>query len=361
MQKKIFLFILIAAVLCSSLASCGAEPVVMRYGNSEIPLNWYRYFVSTYKASFQRTYSDMKDTKEFWESIMTDGKTAETVLNDMVAENVKRTLVCMELFRQFGLKLDDAQKVNTDAYLDDLVKERANGSRKVLNQELAAFGINTSMLRDILEAQEKAGIVFRYLYGNNGPRELTDNDLEKYYRENYAHVLHIWINDAYRYETDDKGNYKFNAQGTVATRELTAEEKKEAEETVASVEKALNSGKDFKSVLEQYSEDTYYPNGYYLHDGSDFIAEVIQAAMEMNVGEKKKVVSDYGTHFLLKLENDPGAWKNEENSDFFPDFATDAKNADFMAYLDTLLPDVVTDEEIISDYSVRYANANYYY
>ncbi len=361
MRTKLLALLLAFALLCPTLTGCGTGSAVMRYGEAEIPLNWYRYWVSTYKASFLRTYTDMKDTDTFWNSVLTDGKTAEELLNGMVVENVKRTLVCMELFRKNGLKITSSQKENLDAYVDDLVKEQANGSRKVLNQALSAYGINASMLRDILEAQEKASVVFRFLYGENGPRELSEDDLERYYQDNYAHILHIWINDAYEYDTDEQGNYKFTEQGTVATRTLTADEKKAAEEKIAAVKKALSAGTDFSAVLEQYSEDTYYPNGYYLHAESDFIADVIEAALEMAVGETRTVISDYGTHFLLRVENDAGAWKNDENSDFFDSFTSDAKNADFMAYLDTLLPDVTVDDETIALWSVRDATPNYYY
>ena len=109
----------------------------------------------------------------------------------------------------------------------------------------------------------------------------------------------------------------------------------------------LMAGTKFETLWEKYSEDTFYTNGYYLSESSDFIPEVVKAALSMKVGEWVCVESEYGTHFLYRLENDAGAWKNEQNADFFEDYETTVKNADFMEYLDTLLPDVTVDDKVV--------------
>ena len=72
-----------------------------------------------------------------------------------------------------------------------------------------------------------------------------------------------------------------------------------------------------------------------------------------------KVTSDYGTHWILRLEMDERPYENDENIDFFSSIESDAQNADFRAYLDTLLPEIVVNEEELEKYSIRDAAINY--
>lgn len=358
-MKTRILSLLLAVCLLLPLAGCSSAPVLMRYGDSSVTVNMYRYWLSTYKGTFMNTYSDMSDTDAFWNSILYDDVTAEQYLNDAVIENVKRTLVCMELFDQYGLKLSKDTTETIDAYIDDMISERANGSKNVFNQTLAAFGINTNMLREIYLCEEKTSQLFSYLYQSGGPRALSSEALETYCRENYVRVRHIYVNDAYAYETDENGYTKYSTSGLPVTRALNAEEAAAAAEKIAAIEQALADGQSFDTVYETYSEDHYYKNGYYLTRTTDFIYEVVDAAFSLEVGETVCVKSDYGTHFLMRLEMDAAPYKNSENADFFDSFDSDAKNADFRQYLDTLLPDVEVDTEELARYSIRDAAVNY--
>jgi hypothetical protein len=358
MKRWIALFLaLVFLILC---CSCAADTVdVMQYGKSRITANMYRYWLSSYKGTFLYTYSDMTDSDAFWSSILYDDVTAEEYLNEAVQENVKRTLVCMELFRENGLRLPASAEDEIDAYIDDLIRERGGGSKNVFNQELAKLGINTDMLRDIYRYEKQASLLFQTLYAKGGARALSEEQFETYCLENYVRVRHIYINDAYVYETDDSGNYRYNDDGTLMMRELTAAEAETKAATVAKIEADLAAGRDAEEVYKEYSEDTFYKNGYYLTRETNFIPEVVDAAFTLRVGESVKVESDYGTHFLIRMEMDPAPYKNAENADFFSTFESDAKNADFRGYLDTLLPEVEINREEIDKYSIRDAEINY--
>ena len=357
MKTRIFA-LLCAVLLLLPLAGCASAPAVMRYGTKSVSANEYRYWLSTYKGNFLTSYSDMSDTDAFWDSVLYDDVTAEEYLNQAVAENVKRTLVCTALFDEYGLKLSDGAVADVDDYIADLIKERGNGSKNVLNQTLANFGINVDMLRDICLAESKTSQLFSYLYGKGGPREMSTEALDAYCAKNYVRICHIYVNNAYTYDMDGD-NYKFDTTGQALTRALTDAEKSEKDQTVAAIETALDTGEDFLAVYETYSEDHYYKNGYYLTRTTDFIPEVVDAAFSLNVGEWTRVDSDYGVHFILRLEMDSAPYNNADNEDFFGSFASDAKNDDFRAYLDTLLPDVETDDEALSQYSIRDAAVNY--
>lgn len=357
-MKTRILALLSAVLLLLPLAGCAASPAVMNYHKESVSINEYRYWLSTYKGNFMTAYSDMSNTDSFWNSILYDDVTAEEYLNQAVIENVKRTLVCTALFDEYGLKLSDGDIADVDSYISDLIRERANGSKNVLNQSLASFGINVDMLRDICLDEAKTSQLFRYLYGSGGPREMDAEALDAYCAQNYARIRHIYVNDAYTYDMDgDK--YKFDTNGQALTRALTEEEKAEKDKTVSAIEAALAAGEDFTAVYDEYSEDHYYKNGYYLTRTTDFISEVVDAAFSLETGEWTRVDSEYGVHFIQRLEMDPAPYNNADNADFFDSFSSDAKNADFRAYLDTLLPDVEVDSEAISQYSIRDAAINY--
>ena len=360
MKIRWIALLLALACLVSLLGGCAADPVeVMRYGKSSVSANMYRYWLASYKGSFMYTYSDMSDSAAFWDTVLYDDVTAEEYLNEVVAESVKRTLICMELFREKGMKLPASVEDEIDTYIDELINERAGGSEKVFNEELAKLGINVRMLRDIYRYEEQTSRLIAALYADGGERALTAEKIDTYCRENYVRICHIYVNDAYTYDTDDQGYYKYNEDGTVQFRELNETEAAAKADTIAKIESDLASGKDFLEVYKNYSEDTFYKNGYYLTRETNFIPEVVNASFNLQVGESVKVTSDYGTHWILRLEMDERPYENDENIDFFSSIESDAQNADFRAYLDTLLPERVVNEEELEKYSIRDAAINY--
>ena len=197
------------------------------------------------------------------------------------------------------------------------------------------------------------------LYADGGERALTAADIDAYCRENYVRICHIYVNDAYTYDTDAQGYYQYNEDGTVKLRSLNEEESAAKKAVIAKIEAELTDGKDFWEVYTSYSEDTYYKNGYYLSRQIDFIPEVVDAAFALRVGESAKVVSDYGTHWILRMEMDERPYENDENVDFFTSIESDAQNADLQAYLESLIPQVEVNEEEIDKYSIRDSATNY--
>ncbi len=360
MKKSVRLFafaLLFAALL--SLGGCGRSAVALSYGDSVITTNMYRYWLSSYKGTFMYTYTDMTDTDLFWDSILYEDTTAEDYLNASVLENVKRTLICMELFDQYGLTLPESTAAGIDRYISDLMDAYANGSKVKFNQTLAQYGINTDMLREIYLEQEKPAAVFAYLYDNGGPNTLTEEDLDAYYRENYVRVRHIYVNDAFEYVTNEEGYRQYDSKGTALTRDLNETEAAEKAGKIAAIEKALSEGQDFKTVYETYSEDHLYVNGYYLTRETDFIKDVVDAAFAMEVGETVKVESDFGTHWLMCLPLEDNAYNESTNADFFDGYEDTVANDDFLKFLDELLGDVTVYAEEIEKYSIRDAVVNY--
>lgn len=350
---------LLAVLTVLSAAGCASSPAIMEYENKKITSNMYRYWLSTYKGTFMQTYTDMKDSDEFWNSLLYEDVTAEQYLNTAVTENVKRMLVCSTQFDKLGLKLTDAAVEDINAYIETLIAERADGSRNAFNQMLAQYGINIDMLREIYLMEDKTSMLFSRLYAKGGDRELSDEAMEAFCQEHYVRVRHIYVNDAYVYDTNEEGQIGYDESGMLKTRELTDAEKAEKAAKIAAIDKALADGTAFENVYETYSEDLYYKNGYYLSATTSFIPSVITAAFSLEVGEWKRVESDYGVHYILRMEMDEKPYENEENADFFASFDTDAQNDDFLNWTDELISQVEVDEEELQKYSIRDAVPNY--
>ena len=354
--KKILLAALSACLLCTG---CASGETAMSYGKTEISENVFRYWLSYYKNSFLNTYKDLKNTADSFATVLPNGETTEDYLYRQTVEDVKMTLICMELFRENGLTLSDALETQIDDYVDDILKEYAGGNKKTLNAALATYGVNMDMLRQIYRDQEKSGALFDYMYGENGTTPVTEEDYTAYYEENYCHIRHIYVNNQYYYVTDENGNSVFDTNGNVKTADMDAAMQAEKQTVIDAIDAALAEGMDFETVYATYSEDQFYENGYYLTQSIDFIPEVVDAAFSLEIGEWEKVESDYGVHYIMRLPLVEKAYADENNADFFPDYETTVKSELFVNYIRSFLPDVTVNEEVINRYNMVDSPVNY--
>ena len=201
--RKILLAVLCACLL---LTGCSSGEAAMTFGKTQISENVFRYWLSYYKNIFLNTYKDIDNTAESFAMVLENGQTAEEYLYNQTVENVQMTLICMELFRQNGLSLSSALEEQIDDYVDDILKEYADGNKKTLNAALSVYGVNMNMLREIYRDQEKSGVLFDYMYGTNGTTPVTEEEYTAYYEDNYCHIRHIYVNNQYYYVTDENGN-----------------------------------------------------------------------------------------------------------------------------------------------------------
>lgn len=364
MKRRIIKYVsaLAAAVLTLiPCVSCAERVPAMAYGETEITVNMYKYFVCSYKSVFASAYSDFSDTASFWQSKIDGDKTAEEYLTETVMNNVKMTLVCAEKFDAIGGRLSSEVTQNIDDVIADYRKEYANGSLKTFNSILASYGVNARILREIYVLESKAEALFDLLYGDGGTMSVSDAQRDEYLTENYAHILHIYVNNAYAYETDDEGHLKVDSNGYFITRKLTEDELAEKNAKIAAIESGIEDGTDFEKLYEEYSEDKNYSDGYYLYKGISFIDEVVDAAFELNEGEYRKVESDYGTHFVVRIPMSDKPYNNEANEDFFGNFEKNLKKKLFVDYASSFTDDVIVYEDAIADIKLSEVPANSIY
>ena len=161
------------------------------------------------------------------------------------------------------------------------------------------------------------------------------------------------------YATDEDGVQEYTDDGLRKKRELTAEELAAKQALIDAIDESLAEGADFDEVYDAFSEDKYYKNGYYISENMDFIEDVTDSAMSLEVGEYKKIETDYGTHYIMRLEMDEKPWENEDNSDFFDGYDTTVGQALFADMAEEKISEVVLNEEVLGEYTMADSAINY--
>lgn len=359
MKNKIISAAAATLLVACALASCSSESV-MTYGSHSINENEFSYYLATYKGKYAQTYADFKNTPEYFSSVVTDdGQTVEDVLYSAVVHNVEMTLVCEQMFDDYGLSLSRSVEDTINSYIGDFVDEYADGSRNKFNAALGAYGVNINMLKKIYLRDEKVSALYDALYGTNGIIGITDEDRQNYLDENYVRVRHIYVNNKYMYATDEDGVQEYTDDGLRKKRELTAEELAAKQALIDAIDESLAEGADFDEVYDAFSEDKYYKNGYYISENMDFIEDVTDSAMSLEVGEYKKIETDYGTHYIMRLEMDEKPWENEDNSDFFDGYDTTVGQALFADMAEEKISEVVLNEDVLGEYTMADSAINY--
>ncbi len=194
----------------------------------------------------------------------------------------------------------------------------------------------------------------------------------------------IWIytdadgKDRVSYDKGSTGNPTYpnallDEDGYTKTEKLSTEEAKALSDEVQYVMESVKEGEYslFDKYVEEYGEDPgmdAYPNGCYLTATSNYDStEVRDALFEMEVGEIRRIESDYGIHIVMKYELDEGGYAKEENKDFFRkedgsfSFIGDIKNKLLGVYLEKYKEDIVIKEDLLDSLSMTDVKANYNY
>lgn len=304
---------LIALILVFfALLTVFSGKAVMEYGAIKVDEKMYSFWLSYFKKELMKEHNieGKFDTEEFWQSEFKDGLSYGEYFEQMADERIKAKLVAANMYDSFGQGLPDYAVEDINNYLSELVDFIGDGSKKNFNVMAAKYGTDYDAVKRVAICDYKAELLFNLTYGADGSY-ITDEEKDEYYKENYSRVKVIFIN--------------------TSSEELSESERDEKNKMIEKLDLIFEqrvSDERFTSLMGIYSEDSasaYYENGFYLSPLSDYpIEEVKYAALSMEIGECKKVESDYGVHYVFKLELDDRAYENEDNSDWFDSFIYDA-------------------------------------
>lgn len=361
--------VILAAAMAIVLAlgtGCGATVNAMTFGSVKITSNMFCYWMSKYKAMYLYSmFGTTTDNPQYWSSKMTDTVTIGDYLGAMAVSQIMQNAILLGLFDEYGLSLGNDKLNEIDSAVNTKIQQA--GSKSALNSALSPYGVNVKMLKDIYIAEAKISAVQDYLIGDNGINAATDEEVDKYFTENYYRCKHILIRTDVRYEKDENGEPVVNDEGTAyKTIELTEEEKQSQRELAKDLELRVASGEDFDALVLQYSEDTgmqHFDDGYYITSACTFLpAEITKAVMSMKPGEVKTVETSYGISIVKRYDLVDKAYDTEPyKSELIGDLRTTVNTVKLQSIVSGFADSVVLNEDVISDYPIAGCTADFYY
>lgn len=200
--------------------------------------------------------------------------------------------VVMQKFNELGLKLSyNEQKEMASVRRNSI----ANTTKDAYLNQIAQFGFSDQTYQNFMYISQCYQALNDYYFGENGVNTPSDEDIQKYYEDNYITAKHILIT------TVDPASGE--------TKRTDEEAKKEAQ----SILDRINAGEDFDTLMNQYSEDTGLsnnPNGYTFTEGQ-MITEFYDGAKALAEDEVSELVkSNYGYHIIKRVKLDDSQLDN---------------------------------------------------
>lgn len=200
--------------------------------------------------------------------------------------------VVMQKFNELGLKLSyNEQKEMASVRRNSI----ANTGKDAYLNQIAQFGFSDQTYQNFMYISQCYQALNDYYFGENGVNTPSDEDIQKYYEDNYITAKHILIT------TVDPASGE--------TKRTDEEAKKEAQ----SILDRINAGEDFDTLMNQYSEDTGLsnnPNGYTFTEGQ-MVTELYDGAKALAEDEVSELVkSSYGYHIIKRVKLDDSQLDN---------------------------------------------------
>ena len=200
--------------------------------------------------------------------------------------------VVMQKFNELGLKLSyNEQKEMASVRRNSI----ANTTKDAYLNQIAQFGFSDQTYQNFMYISQCYQALNDYYFGENGVNTPSDEDIQKYYEDNYITAKHILIT------TVDPASGE--------TKRTEEEAKKEAQ----SILDRINAGEDFDTLMNQYSEDTGLsnnPNGYTFTEGQ-MVTEFYDGAKALAEDEVSELVkSSYGYHIIKRVKLDDSQLDN---------------------------------------------------
>lgn len=217
--------LLAAAAMTFSLAGCGEDTIYIGTSQDEdIPSGLYIYYLMNAYYSAQ-SYMTETDTDVF--AITIEEQNARDWMISTAKNDLMEYFAVEQKFDEYGLELTEdeteAAKINIDSMWE------------YYGSVYESYGIAESSFLKAYENSLKADKLFDVVYGENGEREVPEEDIKSYMTENYALINYISMN-----LVDGEGNL------------LKSEGKAERMEMAKDYVERAKNGEDFDTLNFEY-------------------------------------------------------------------------------------------------------------
>ena len=326
------------------------------------------YYKYTYVASLRAADVEATDTPEFWGSLDEQGVSYGSMLVLGVRNFISDILVANYYFDRYAT-LDSTDKDNIEEAYQTIV---SRFSEDGLDEALSAAGSDARSLKRAIEMYYKATRAKNEIYGVGGATLMGYPDECNEYLAEYSRVKLLFIRSEDTFLLDDKGERVLDG-GQYVMRALTSAELAERAELISRIDSEIEGYKNggdiqiteelFESYINSYGEgeDDKTNSGYYFSPTSDYTvafaedvsADIVRSALDMKIGEYRKIDVGFATCYIYKCQPASGAYVDTSEEGFFADFYSDAADFLFASILEDMRDETVfhgklTEEDIIA-------------
>lgn len=384
---KILSIVLCVAMVMLALVSCGKKSAaftltadgkdyVLTESEYEFLLMYRKYqifYVNGLKSTFNNSFSTYFDDEQ-----LTDG--VKDSANTIVAEKY--------LMDKFNLSIDEKEISELEKTYDTAIKNI--GGKGVFKRQ---YGWTWDQMFEYDLAIKRQTLIKDYLYNEEtGIEKVTDEELEKYYTENFKQYQIIMIDTKNDIAKDDDGNKIYLAydkdNNSVEITDISEEYLKEKEYTLAysyktekiededrTAEKAaladvilaeLKNGTDFQELALKYSDlflTEYFKNGYIIEGDLINDEDAIKAINALEVGdyteEAISIESGSNMYIIKRVELKEKAYEDAyenatdtEYADLFEDYKDTVADYKYEQFLEKYVNAVVEEKDVTGKYSM---------
>ncbi len=246
--KKVF-SVALAASMALSLASCstnlgGADiSYIAEIDGYKVPAGVYIY--SQMSAYYEAMYyvdpivnaspsvseesGEVVSATTAFKDKMIDGIPVSDWINDTATTDVMEMVAIDNKFDELGLVVPEIKYEELDYTISNMWS--ADG------EMMEDLGISQTSVEYVTLNSYKRGEIFKFLYGEGGEKEVSEDEIKGYLTDNFARINYIDM-----ILKDAEGNL------------LKSDGKTEVEEMANGYIERINSGEDFNAVLNEYND-----------------------------------------------------------------------------------------------------------
>ena len=343
--------VLSAAAVMFSASGCADTTWSIKTDTSTLTNgNWIYYTYTSYNSAMSKIKEDSGESFDIKDKNLDDVKVEGKKIVDWISEDAKKSAIAQLTVE----KLAADKKIEVDEEELNSIEEQYLYYYNMGQSFYEKLGVSSDTFANVeVKTQYLSDLIFKNIYGEGGEKEVTDDELKKYFTDNYTDYYYI----AYPLtEMDDEGN----------TVDVSDETKDTITENFAKYAKILNDdGSDTAAVEEQFKTDfstdtvTKSQNVTIL-DNAGLSEELAAAIKELD--EKKAAVKTVDkTHYVIYKGS------ISEDADRISDDANDGdaisrnsilysmKNDEYKEYLEAEQNKLKyeTNDDCISRYSVQ--------
>lgn len=365
--KLISVVLVTVLILPLTFISCGYSSnydTVMEYNGIKLTEEFYNYWLSTYKRNILASWPDAEDTDEFWNSKFDETRTVEEYYTEVINKEIMNYLLSQDLYKKNTLKLPSSTKNSIKKDIDEKIE--FYGGRGSLNSTLSDMMLNIDALEEIYLWEAKHEYVYDYLFGQNGPLEITDSDLINYYEDNYYRIKYVvfYMTDI---EVDTDGNYVYDDSGELVSKPLSPDALEKKNQKITEFKTKLDGGTDFDTLIKDYSEyDTSsYPNGFFISkDNVDIWGpDIFKAVVNGKEGDVVTVTEDEAIFYIQICKLTPFGQLNDADITQLTNlkFTEHATKKAYDEFYSELASKVKINDKVMNKYKLSKIKANPHY